>query len=838
LPENFQARLRDKNAEKVFNKSLERIAKENRKPLSKQGNLEAKGNPVILNYLKVIVIFKNYFKIAWRNLKKSKTYSFINITGLATGMAVALLIGLWIGDELSFDSYYRNHTRLAQVMINQTEKGEIYTGESVAMPLGDALRTQHADDFKHVSLTSWNSNHILTVGDKKLSGAGMWVQRDFPEMFTLRMIQGKRDALKDPSSILLSQSLAKALFDNVDPINKTIRLDSRLDLKVAGIYEDLPHNTTFYNTKLLLPWDHKDNWLNKQTNWDNHCGQLFAELADQAEFNKATAKIKNIPTPYIKDWKEEIMLHPIDKLHLYSEFENGQAVGGRIQFVWLFGIIGVFVLLLACINFMNLSTARSEKRAKEVGIRKAVGSLRGQLIWQFLSESVLLAFLAFLLAIILVQLSLPFFNGLADKQMSVTWTSPLFWLMALGFTLFTGIVSGSYPAFYLSSFEPIKVLKGIFRAGRFASLPRKVLVVVQFTVSITLIIGTMIVFRQIQFAKDRPVGYAREGLISVPLTTGLFGHYDAIRNDLLQTGAIENMAESSQPATHFSNNNGVEWRGKDPGLVIFFRDVNVTHDFGKTIGWRIKEGRDFSKDFPSDSSSAILNETGLKITGLKNPIGEMIKYGEKTYTIVGIVKDMVTQSPYEPMEPSIFFCDGWMGVITIRIKPAIAVREALAKIQAVFKKHDPDSPFEFKFIDDEYAKKFSTEQRIANLASFFAILAIFISCLGLFGLASFVAEQRTKEIGVRKVLGATVFNLWKMLSKDFVALVIISCLVAIPVAWYFLNQWLQNYHYRTQISWWIFAAAVAGALVITLLTVSFQAIKVAIANPVKSLRTE
>jgi putative ABC transport system permease protein len=783
-------------------------------------------------------MIKNYFKIAWRNLLKSKVYSSINIVGLATGMAVALLIGLWIWDELSFDSYYENHKRLAQVMINQTSKGETYTDGTVAMPLGDALRIQYASDFKRVSLTSWNNDHILTVGDKKLSGAGMWVQHDFPEMFTLKMIQGSRDALKDPSSILLSQSLSQALFDNANPINKTIRLDNRLDLKVGGVYKDLPHNTTFYNTKLLLPWNHKDNWLNAQTTWDNHCGQLFVELTDQADFNKATAKIKNVPTPYIKEWQEEIMLHPMYKLHLYNEFKNGKAVGGRIQFVWLFGIIGVFVLLLACINFMNLSTARSEKRAKEVGIRKAVGSLRSQLIWQFLSESVLVAFLSFILAIALVQLLLPFFNGLSDKQMSIIWNSPLFWLVAFVFTLFTGIISGSYPAFYLSAFKPMKVLKGIFRAGPSASLPRKVLVILQFTVSVTLIIGTIIVFRQIQFAKDRPVGYTRQRLITVPLTSDLSGHYAAIKNDLLLTGAIENMAESSQPSTYFSNNNSIEWKGKDPGLVVFFRDVNVTHEFGKTIGWSIKEGRDFSIDFPTDSSSAILNETGAKITGLKNPVGEMIKYNGKAYTIVGIAKDMVTQSPYEPMEPSIFFCDGWMGVITIRIKPTTPVREALAKIQPVFKKYNPNSPFEFKFIDDEYAKKFSNEERIGNLASFFAILAIFISCLGLFGLASFIAEQRTKEIGVRKVLGATVFNLWKMLSKDFVVLVIISCLIAIPITWYFLNQWLQKYTYRTEISWWVFAAAGAGALGITLLTVSFQAIRAAIANPVKSLRTE
>ena len=783
-------------------------------------------------------MFRNYFKIAWRNLVRSKLYSAINILGLATGMAVAVLIGLWIWDELSFDSYFGNHNRLAQVMVSQTIRGEIYTGETVAMPLGDALDNQYAADFKRVCLTSHNNDHILAAGDKKLQGSGRWVQPDFPEMFTLNMLQGKRNALTDPSSILLSESMAKALFGNSDPINKIIRLDNRQDLKVTGVYEDVPHNTTFFEAKLLLPWDNKDNWLKGQKDWANHCGELYVELSDKVDIDKATAKIRSVPTPYIKEWKEEVMLHPMNKLHLYSEFKNGKAVSGPIQFVWLFAIIGAFVLLLACINFMNLSTARSEKRAREVGIRKTIGSLRTQLIGQFLTESVVVAFIALILAILAVQLSLPFFNSLADKQMYITWSNPVFWLLALGFTIFTGIISGSYPAFYLSAFEPIKVLKGVFRAGRLASLPRKVLVVIQFTVSVTLIIGTIIIFRQIQFAKNRPVGYTRDGLIAVPLRENLFGHYEAIRNDLLQTGVVENMAESSQPATQFNNNNSIEWRGKDPGLVIFFRDVNVTPEFGKTIGWSIKEGRDFSKDFPSDSSSAILNETGLKMTGLKNPIGELIKYNGKTYTIVGIAKDMVTQSPYAEMEPSVFFCDGWMGIITIRIKPSMPVRDALAKIQPVFKKYDSASPFEFKFIDDEYAKKFSNEQRIANLASVFAILAIFISCLGLFGLASFVAEQRTKEVGLRKVLGATVFNLWKLLSKEFVALVIISLLIAIPTAYYFMNNWLQDYQYRTHISWWIFVAAGVGALVITLLTVSFQAIKAAVANPVKSLRTE
>jgi ABC-type antimicrobial peptide transport system permease subunit len=783
-------------------------------------------------------MFKNYFKIAWRNLAKNKVYSSINIAGLATGIAVALLVGLWIWDELSFNSYHRNHSRLAQIMLNQTSNGEIYTDETIAMPLGEALRTGHAADFKYVSLSSWENEHTLVVENNKLPAAGRWVEPDFPEMFTLDMVNGNRDVLKDPSTILLAESTAKALFGRDNPINKTVKLDNKMDMKIGGVYKDLPHNSSFYETKILLPWGHKENWMNRQTSWTNHCGVLYVQLSDNADFNNTNTKIKNIPTPHVEKVKEEIMLHPIAKLNLYTKFENGKAAGGRIQFVWLFGIIGASVLLLACINFMNLSTARSEKRAKEVGIRKAMGSLRTQLIGQFLSESIFLSVLAFILALVLVQLSLPFFNGLAGKQMSLFWNSPLFWIIAFAFTLFTGIISGSYPAFYLSGFEPIKVLKGVFKAGRFASLPRKVFVVVQFSVSVILIIGTIIILRQIQYAKDRPTGFSRDGLISVPLTEGLYGKYNILRNDLLQTGVVENMAESSQPASHFSNNNSIEWRGKDPNLEIYFRNVNVTPEFGSTIGWEIKQGRDFSKDFLTDSGTVILNESAVTATGLKEPVGEIIKFGAKNYTVVGVAKDMLTQSPYDPMHPSVFFCEGWMGVVTIRMKPGISQASALGKIATVFRKYTPGNPFQYKFVDDEYAKKYSNEVRIGNLASFFAILAIFISCLGLFGLASFVAEQRTKEIGVRKVLGATVFNLWKMQSKEFVGLVNIACLIAIPVARYFLNQWLQNYNYRIEISWWIFAVAISGAVVITLLTVSFQAIKAAVANPVKSLRAE
>jgi ABC-type antimicrobial peptide transport system permease subunit len=797
-------------------------------------------------------MIKNYFKTAWRNLMKSKMYSLINIMGLATGMAVALLISIWIWDELSYNTYHDNHARLAQVMTTQTFNGEINTGLAVSPPLGAELQSKYREDFKYVSMASWNLEHILTVGDKKIINHGMWVERDFPAMLSLKMISGSRDALKDPSSILLTQSLAKALFGDANPLNKIVKLDNvdnKVDLTVAGVYEDLPRNTTFYDTKFFASWEkyvNTESWLKEsQTRWDIPSVQLFVQMNDHVDFAKTTEKIKYIPRQHMKEGKEEIILQPMDNWRLYSEFKNGKLAGGRIQFVWLFGIIGVFVLLLACINFMNLSTARSEKRAREVGVRKAVGSLRQQLVHQFLGESLVVSLIAFILSIYLTQLALPFFNSLSNKEMYLPWTNIIFWSLALLFTIFTGLISGSYPAFYLSGLNVVKVLKGTFRAGRSASVPRKVLVVMQFTISVILIIGTVIVFKQIQYAKNRPVGYTREGLITVMINApNLADHYDVIRNDLLKTGVVENMAESSSPSTEiWWKMTGFDWKGKDPDQTPLFGIVAVTHDFGKTINWNIKEGRDFSRSFGTDTAALIVNEAAVKLIGIKAPVGETIKWNDKKnfhdFHVIGVVKDMVMESPYEPVKPTIFFIDyNWANVITIRIKANTSVKDAIAGIERVCKKYNPGSPFEYKFTDERYAQKFENEELIGNLATFFACLAIFISCLGLFGLASFVAEQRTKEIGVRKVLGASVFSLWKMLSKDFVTLVIISCLIAVPIAWYGLHQWLQRYAYRTEISLWIFMAAAAGALMITLLTVSFQAIKGAVANPVKSLRTE
>ncbi len=800
-------------------------------------------------------MFKNYpiaigFKIAWRNLIKSKVYSLINILGLATGMAVAMMIGFWIQDEVTYNDYHTNHAQLAQVMTTFIgNDNKMQTGQAVCMPIGNELRSKYGSDFKNVAMASWNFGHVLAVGEKKITANGMWVESNFPSMFSLKMLKGNINALTDPSSILLNASLAKTLFGNEDPMNKMLKLDNKESYKVAGVFKDLPHNTSLYDAKLFLSWKKyitTEDWLkNAATQWNNHSFQAYVQVADNINMSKETEKIKNIVMAHkvaATDGKEQAVLFPMNKWRLYSDFKNGKAAGGRIQFIWLFSIIGVFVLLLACINFMNLSTARSEKRAKEVGIRKTVGSLRSQLIGQFLSESVLVAFISFIFSILLVVLLMPLFNKLSDKSIGLPWGNPVFWLLALAFTFITGIVSGSYPAFYLSKFEPIKVLKGTFRVGRFASLPRKILVVIQFTFSIALIIGTIIVFKQIQFAKNRPVNYKTEGLITINMSTPeLYGHYDAIRSDLLATGVVDNMAESSSPTTAvYSNQIGFNWQGKDPNTLPAFGTIWVTLDFGKTIGWDIKEGRDFSKDFATDSLGMILNESAVKQVDMKQDVvGQIINFNDKKYTVIGVIKDMIMESPYEPVTPTVFmFNPQNVGIVTVAIKQGAPVQDALSKIGTVFKKYNPGAPFDYTFNNEDYAKKFADEQRIGNLATFFTILAIFISCLGLFGLASFVAEQRKKEISIRKVLGASTYTLWQMLSWEFALLVIISCFIAIPLAWYYSNNWLQQYDYRTKISFWIFIFSGLGALIITLITVSFQAIKAAIANPVNSLRSE
>jgi ABC-type antimicrobial peptide transport system permease subunit len=793
-------------------------------------------------------MIKNYLKIAWRNLLKNKVSSLINIGGLAVGMAVAILIGLWIGDELSFDKNFKNYDHTTQVLQNNTMNGEIGTGSNVPWPMGDALRKNFGSDFKYVTMATYNNGHILTYRDKKLTTRGTYFEPEALEMLSVQLLEGNRNALNDPSSILLSESTAKAYFGDTDPMDKVMKIDNNQVVKVTGVYKDMPVNSSFADVNFIAPWElfSKAAELKKQTDtWRCNCYFAYAQVADHTDIDKVSASIRDIKKNNVNKvelkQKNQVFLNPMKNWHLYSEFKNGVIVGGRIQYVWLFGIIGIFVLLLACINFMNLSTSRSEKRAKEVGIRKAIGSLRRQLIYQFLSESLLVVALSFVLAIVLVQLSIPFFNEIAGKKMSIPFNNPVFWLLVIGFSVITGLVSGSYPALYLSSFQPVKVLKGTFRAGRLASVPRKVLVVIQFTVSVILIIGTVIVFRQIQFAKNRPVGYSRSGLITLPMATDdIHKHFAAVKDELLKSGAIVSMAEAGSPTTgDYSTNSGFDWAGKDPAQAVEFPNIDISPDYGKTVAWKFIAGRGLSVDYPTDSLAFVINETAAKFMGMKNPVGATLKWDGVPFHIIGVVKDMVSESPYSPVRPTLFhLLSGGGEFIILRINPRISTSEALSKIEKIYKAYNPAQPFEYQFVDEEYAKKFSDEERIGKLASSFATLAIFISCLGLFGMASFVAEQRTKEIGVRKVLGASVFNLWAMLSKDFVLLILISLIIASPVAYYFMHNWLMNYQYRSDIAWWVFAITGAGAVTISLLTVSYQSIKAALTNPVKSLRSE
>jgi putative ABC transport system permease protein len=794
-------------------------------------------------------MIRNYFKIAWRNLIKSKGYSAINIGGLAVGMAVAMLIGLWVHDELAFNKYHKNYDRIAQVMQHANFNGKWETQVSNPALMGPEMRARFGSDFKYVVQTSWTGGHYLTINNKTFEKTGMYFEPDGPEMLSLKMIRGTRAGLKDPYSIMLSESVAIALFGKEDPLNKIIKFDRQHDIKVTGVYQDLPDNSTFRLIKIMMPWQLwlvQNKWARDMKDpWGSNFSQTFVQVADNADMTKVSAKIKNLKLDNVdkdeKKYKWIVFLHPMSKWNLHSEFRNGVNKGGNIQYVWLFGIIGVFVLMLACINFMNLSTARSEKRAREVGIRKAIGSLRWQIVKQFFAESYLVVLLAFVLSVVLVLLLLPIFNEVAAKKMDIPWNSSFLWIFILAFIALTGLLAGSYPAFYLSSFQPLKVLKGTFRVGKMASLPRKILVVAQFSVSVMLIIGTIIVYQQIQHAKDRPIGYTRGGLINMGLEKEIKDHFEAFRNELKSAGAITEMATSNSPMTEVWNTNGgFDWEGKDPSLAVDFPNNRVTHEFGKTVQWKIKEGRDFSREFATDSSAFVINESAAKFLGFKEPVGKVLKWNNNPYTIIGVVNDIMQESPFYPVRPTVYHLDNmeYMFNLMIRLNPSQNVKQSVTTIERIWKKYVAEVPFAYKFVDEEFGDKFEAEERIGKLAAYFAILAVFISCLGLFGMASFVAEQRTKEIGIRKVLGASVPNIWGLLSKEFVMLVMISCVIASPVAWYYLHNWLADYDYRVKVQWQVFVLTALVALLITLVTVSFQAIKAAIANPTKSLRTE
>ncbi len=627
-----------------------------------------------------------------------------------------------------------------------------------------------------------------------------------------------------------------------------------MDAIVTGIYEDLPYHSHFYEVDFFAPWElllSHNQWITTQ-GFTNNFLDIYVEIAPALTFETASVKIKDAILDNVGDSEDflavnpQIFLHPMDSWHLHAEWKNGVNARGTIRFVWMFGGVALFVLLLACINFMNLSTARSEKRAKEVGIRKAIGSVRWQLIGQFFSESFLVVLFAFVAALLIVSATLPAFNELAGKEMIMPWNVPAFWLTSLLFIGMTGLMAGSYPALYLSAFDPVNVLKGTFRVGKWASTPRKALVILQFTVSIALITGAVVVYQQIQYAKDRPAGYTQEGLLMVQMTTPDFsGKFDVIRTSLKKTGVVDEIAQSTGPVTSvWSSNGGFEWRDKNPDFQAEFATLSVTPEYGKVVGWQFSGGRDFSRNLTSDSMSIVINKSTARIMGFDDPIGEEIRWKAfwsnqvGTYRVIGVIDDMVRRSPYTPAMPAIYFLSDNTSWINIRLNQATSTTVALAKIEETFATIIPSVPFDYKFADAEYALKFKAEERIGKLATVFACLAILISCMGIFGMASFVAEQRTKEIGIRKILGASVGQLWNMLSREFVMLVMAACVVAVPIAWYFLQNWLSTYTYRIDLSVWVFVGVSTAALVITLLTVSFQALKAALSNPADALRSE
>ncbi len=799
-----------------------------------------------LNFLNHLTMYRHHFLISWRHLLKNKAYSLLNIGGLALGSTVALLIGLWILDETSFDRYHQNYERIAQVMQNQTFEGKIDTWYTQAKQLGPALDQDYKSYFDHISMSSFIFGNTLRRGENALIKKGIFMEEGAPEMLSLQMKSGNRDGLRDPYSVLLSASSAEAFFGQEDPVGQSLELNNKHELTIKGVFEDLPSNTTFSNVDFIGTWDlyiqGRPSWIH----WGNSWFQTFVQIKENTDIDQVSAAIKNVKLDHVDEgmakFKPELFLHPMSSWHLRSKFENGRSVGGRIEQVWLFGIIGAFVLFLACINFMNLSTAKSEQRAKEVGVRKALGSDRAHLIGQFFSETALIVGFALLTSLIFVQLLLPSFNLVTDKMILIPWESAYFWLGLAGFILLLVFLAGSYPALFLSSFQTTKVLKGVTIGSYRSALPRKVFIVIQFTVSVTLIIGTVIVMEQIRYSKNRPLGYNKQHLLHVPIKSDeLAQRFDVFKDDLLRSGLIEDACRAESPVTStFVTNSGFDWQGKDPGMADEFVTLGISFDFGKTVEWEIKEGRDFSMEHPSDSTGFVINEAAVAYLGFEDPIGQKIEWGEnETYTIIGVVKNMLTQSPYALVRPMIFYVDREdIDQAILKLNPALSAQEAISGIEAAYKKHDPLNPFEFKFVDEAHARKFQGEERVAKLSGFFAILAILISCLGLLGMAAFITERRAKEISIRKVLGASVFNLWKLVSVEFFLLVLIACCIAVPIAYYFLSQWLQKFVYQVDLSAWIFVLVSLGALLITLLTVSFQAIKAALSNPSQTLKLE
>jgi putative ABC transport system permease protein len=755
-------------------------------------------------------MIKNFFKVAFRNLLWNKVFSIINISGLAIGMASAILIFLWIQNEISYDRFHANGNRLYQVWGNNMVGGEIQSGMATPEIMAPGLKSD-VPEIEQVSRISWGEDYLFTVGDKSLKAKGNLVDPSFLSMFSFPLIKGNANTvLKDPYSIVLTQKLAKKIFGNDNVVGKVIKVENDENYKVTGILKELPNNTQF-NFEYLISYEHKNMKGYIDSDWTDVSIRTYALLKPNTSFAAANDKIKNVIVKHSGGRaKTTQFLYPVSKVRLYSNFQNGKAEGGRIERVKIFGIIAIFILLIACINFMNLSTARSEKRAREVGIRKVVGARKKSLIGQFLAESILMAFIAGVFAMVTVELCLPTFNQLVEKQLFIDYGNIYFWLAGIGFVLFTGILAGSYPAFFLSAFKPIFVLKGTFKKVNALVTPRKVLVVLQFTFAIALIICTLIVEQQIKFAQTRETGYDKNNLGYVFIQGDIWKNYALIKNELLSSGVAAAVSKTQAPLTqNWSSGISMNWEGKDPNTKIQINRYTEDGDLVKTAGMKLVQGRDIDvKNYPSDSTACLISESAVKAMGFKNPIGQMVFDDPINWHVVGVIKDFILESPYETIKPFMIKGPRYGGnVIYIKLSNANMTAQNLAKAEKIFKLYNPAYPFEFHFTDEEYAQKFGDEKLTETLASLFAALTIFISCLGLFGLATYMAENRIKEIGVRKVLGASVASITTLLSRDFVKLVIVAIVIASPLAWWAMSKWLQGYNYRITISWETFVIA-------------------------------
>jgi putative ABC transport system permease protein len=784
-------------------------------------------------------MIQNYIKIAWRNLTRNKGFAITNLLGLTIGITCTIFIFLWVNDELTFDKSNVNYKNIYHVIANRDFKNNIFTDPNMVFPLSKALENGNPQ-IKNSVMTSYPQTQMLIYGDKKLNKQVMNVNGRFFDMFTCKFIKGNSaSAISEPNSIVLTQSTAKAFFGNSDPINKVFKLDSTHNLKVTALIADLPNNSTIQFDG-IVPFNMTDpSSVNSMKEWRNSSYMVYLELTPTANVSQVGKYVTDLMFQHNHDKISSYFLFPMTKWHLFSDFKDGKNVGGMIEYVRMFTIIAVIILLIACVNFMNLSTARSEKRAKEVGIRKTLGSDKKQLIIQFFSESIMLTLAAFALSIIVVLLLMPSFNSLVQKQLNLNLGDSLFWIGSLVIILFTGVIAGSYPALYLSSFNPVEVLKGTFSAGKSAVVPRRILVIGQFVISILLISATIIIYEQIQHVKNRDIGYNKANLIELQSTDATNKNYTAIKNDLLKSGLITSVTRTSSPITEiWWRSPSPKWDGMPTDVNIIFSGMNTDVDFTKTMGIKILEGHDFSGT-PSDSSAMLLNKAAVEAMHLKNPIGRIMRYG-KNFTVIGVIDNVVMTSPYTPVDPLMVYHNnrGSSSYITVRLTAGVNPEKAIDLFKKIYATYSPADIFVYQFVDQEFGKKFATEELIGSLTNIFAGLAIFICCIGLAGLASFTIEKRFREIGVRKVLGATVQQLLMLIATEFLKLVLIAFVIAVPLTWWLMFKWLQNYAYHIDISIWIFGGVGVVILLLTMAVVSINTLRAAMTNPVKSLRSE